>query len=370
MEFGSVVEDWMNGVLYDGVKYIVLQAMNKALEETKNSKRKADAVKHLPDKASEEDLKKLLDQLIKKDKNKDIIIYTEDEMRQIFDELSKELFDQNTDCEVLWESFKKYFEQYSRDMCKEFSKGERKILELLNLNTRKIKMGVEGIQKSQGDMIKFQKEILKLISEGKNIPFLTFQKSIDAEVTKFNPMITNLANFYDCEAENKDQRQSIYSKYFYNFEFYILRFLIKNVGTSTITNIKLKGMKIWCCRELDDDDDQEDGYIYWPVVEYKDLECKSTNLVYVGEEEWMNICFKKVMPDIENDEDYDDFFNEYEFDRLRIELELELSGVGEGVAPQGYIYYLYLGREAKDEEDICGKYVIRSVEFGGTSNDK
>ena len=128
-------------------------------------------------------------------------------------------------------------------------------------------------------------------------------------------------------------------------------------------------MKIWCCRELEDDDDQEDGYIYWPVVEYKDLECKSTNLVYVGEEEWMNICFKEDMSDIENDEDYDDFFNEYEFDRLRIELELELSGVGEGVAPQGYIYYLYLGRETKGEEDICGKYVIRSVEFGCTSND-
>lgn len=389
MEFGSVVEDWLNGVLYDGVKYIVLQAMNKALEETKNSKRKADAVKHLPDKASEEDLKKLVDQLIKKDKNKDIIIYTEDEMRQIFDELSKELFDQNTDCEVLWESFKKYFEQYSRDMCKEFSKGERKILELLNSNNK----GVKRIQKSQDeikqaqkDMIKFQEEIWKLISEGKNIPFLTFQKSIAAEITKYNPMITNLGNFYDCEAENKDERIKIYSIHkddTHNDDtvgFYILRFLIKNTGTSTIRNIKLKGMKIWCCQEVDindeltisvvdgkvyDDDDPEDGYIYCSVAEYKALECKSTNWVYVREEDWMNICFKT-----EKDEDYNDFFNEYGFDRLRIELELELSGVGEGVAPQGYIYYLYLERETKGEEDICGKYVIRSVEFGGTSNDK
>lgn len=47
MEVGNEITNLVDGVFSDGVKYIVLQAMNKVLEETKDKKCKTDAIKKL-----------------------------------------------------------------------------------------------------------------------------------------------------------------------------------------------------------------------------------------------------------------------------------------------------------------------------------
>ena len=90
-------------------------------------------------------------------------------------------------------------------------------------------------------------------------------------------------------------------------------------------------------------------------------------LIIIQEDEWMNICFKPDKIEEENYINYNDFLAEYNFDRLRIELELELSGIGENAVHHEYMYYLYLGREPEPQQDenICGKYTVYSVEIGG-----
>lgn len=363
MEVGNEITNLVDGVFSDGVKYIVLQAMNKVLEETKDKKCKTDAIKKLHNKSRKEDLIKIVNEWDKKEKNKDIVIYTEDEIRQMFDELSNELFDTNTDREELWESFKKYVEQFSKNICKEFSQGEKRILKILNSDSEKTYMSINEIKSSQEEIKNSQNKILKILSQNKDIPFLSFSRSTDAKICDYDPMTTHLINFYDCEKENIDRRINEYDD---EFEFYILRFLIKNVGASAIKSVKLKSMKIWYCRKVDDDN-PEDGYYYWSVVEYKSLDCESTNLILSGEDEWMNICFKPDKIEEENYINYNDFLAEYNFDRLRIELELELSGIGENAVHHEYMYYLYLGREPEPQQDenICGKYTVYSVEIGG-----
>ena len=361
MEVGNEITNLVDGVFSDGVKYIVLQAMNKVLEETKDKKRKTDAIKKLHNKSRKEDLIKIVNEWGKKEKNKDIVIYTEDEIRQMFDELSNELFDTNTDREELWESFKKYVEQFSKNICKEFSQGEKRILELLNSNSEKAYMSMDKIKDSQEEIKNSQNKILKILSQNKDIPFLSFSRSTDAEICDYDPMTTHLINFYDCEKDNIVKRIDKNEK---EFEFYILRLLITNVGASAIKSVKLKSMKIWQCRRVKEFNPEE-GYYYWSVVDYKHLECESTNLILPGEDEWLNICFKPDKIDEENYINYNDFLAEYNFDRLRIELELELSGIGENAVHHEYAYYLYLGRKPPKDKNICGKYTVYSVEFGG-----
>lgn len=82
MEVGNEITNLVDGVFSDGVKYIVLQAMNKVLEETKDKKRKTDAIKKLHNKSRKEDLIKIVNEWDKKEKNKDIICIWEESLQK------------------------------------------------------------------------------------------------------------------------------------------------------------------------------------------------------------------------------------------------------------------------------------------------
>ena len=327
---------------------------------------------------------RLISDALQQDLNQNVI-YTEDELKKIFDDSYNNYIKDDTSDEIkdeLWERFRLYMSQYLRRYEESLSVGEKKILQ-------KIRELDDKIQNTNNMDTKkmFHEEIRKLRAQlpyRSNVPCIDFDKIYGARVSFYQPISTYYINCFDfdrlkrteeSETPNSDKDRNLYDpdKLTNIFE---LRFLIKNIGNSIITKVAIEDVNIMYVSTIHDISD-DNGMGDWKSVAVHNQKIENIFNILPDAEDYIHLIltvddmsiFEELNnsilrnTELKNDKLMNrvlvDLENWHKNERLYVSFVLELQGN----ITRKYRYSLFLAKkiQSKDNDNIYGEYTIGDV---------
>lgn len=290
-----------------------------------------------------------------------IALYTEEELKYLFEKYYNEFGMNRMECDIqeeLWKRFllfaPKYLEKYSKSV----SFGEKRILEKvremqdeLKTATEEMKSGLESATLKKETFMKLaksQSEILKRLAQNIDVPYIDFNKIYGVQIDDYESKYVIYENTFDFRI-NKDIGDS-------EERCYIFRFLIKNIGHTNIEKISIDNFCIMYENEIWDDFQENASYVL-PVVEHREKLEKCINILPYGEE-FIHVAMTRREDELATEEQIDTFMSYYDFDRLFVTFDMIIKGKEE----RGYRYMLCLSKQyesyEQNDNSINGVYTI------------
>lgn len=329
---------------------------------------------------------RLISDALQQDLNQNVM-YTEDELKKIFDDSYDNYIKDDTSDEIkdeLWERFRLYMPQYLRRYEESLSVGDKRILQ-------KIRELDDKIQNTNNmDTIKmYHEEIRKLRAQlpyRSNVPCIDFDKIYGARVSFYQPISTYYVNCFDfdrlkrteeseelgesekpekpeeSEIQNSDKDRNLYDPNQLT-DIFELRFLIKNIGNSIITKVAIEDVNIMYVSTIHDISD-DNGMGDWKSVAVHNQKIENILNILPEAEDYIHLILTvDDMSIFENDEVQNiilvDLENWHKNERLYISFVLGLQGN----ITRKYRYSLFLAKkiQSKDNDSIYGEYTIGDV---------
>ena len=347
---------------------------------------------------------RLISDALQQDLNQSVM-YTEDELKKIFDDSYDNYIKDDTSDEIkdeLWERFRLYMPQYLRRYEEFLSVGDKRILQ-------KIRELDDKIQNTNNMDTKkmFHEEIRKLRAQlpyRSNVPCIDFDKIYGARVSFYQPISTYYVNCFDfdrlkrteeskkseelgesekpeeseeSENQNSDKDRNLYDPNQLT-DIFELRFLIKNIGNSIITKVAIEDVNIMYVSKIHDIS-YDNGMGDWKSVAVHNQKIENILNILPEAEDFIHLILTvDDMSIFENEELQKDELQKYGLqndelqNRILAELEdwhknerLYISFVLglQGNITRKYRYSLFLAKkiQSKDNDSIYGEYTIGDV---------
>lgn len=339
---------------------------------------------------------RLISDALQQDLNQNVM-YTEDELKKIFDDSYDNYIKDDTSDEIkdeLWERFRLYMPQYLRRYEESLSVGDKRILQ-------KIRELDDKIQNTNNmDTIKmYHEEIRQLRTQlpyRSNVPCIDFDKIYGARVSFYQPISTYYVNCFDfdrlkrteeseelgesekleeseeSETQNSDKDRNLYDPNQLT-DIFELRFLIKNIGNSIITKVAIEDVNIMYVSTIHDIS-YDNGMGDWKSVAVHNQKIENILNILPEAEDYIHLILTvDDMSIFENEElQKDELQNDELQNRILAEIEdwhknerLYISFVLglQGNITRKYRYSLFLAKkiQSKDNDSIYGEYTIGDV---------
>ena len=327
---------------------------------------------------------RLISDALEQDLNQNVM-YTEDELKKIFDDSYDNYIKDDTSDEIkdeLWERFRLYMPQYLRRYEESLSVGDKRILQ-------KIRELDDKIQNTNNmDTIKmYHEEIRQLRTQlpyRSNVPCIDFDKIYGARVSFYQPISTYYVNCFDfdrlkrteeseeSETQNSDKDRNLYDPNQLT-DIFELRFLIKNIGNSIITKVAIEDVNIMYVSTIHDIS-YDNGMGDWKSVAVHNQKIENILNILPEAEDYIHLILTvDDMSIFENEElQKDELQNDELQNRILAEIEdwhknerLYISFVLglQGNITRKYRYSLFLAKkiQSKDNDSIYGEYTIGDV---------
>lgn len=339
---------------------------------------------------------RLISDALQQDLNQNVM-YTEDELKKIFDDSYDNYIKDNTSDVIkdeLWERFRLYMPQYLRRYEESLSVGDKRILQ-------KIRELDDKIQNTNNmDTIKmYHEEIRQLRTQlpyRSNVPCIDFDKIYGARVSFYQPISTYYVNCFDfdrlkrteeseelgesekpeeseeSETQNSDKDRNLYDPNQLT-DIFELRFLIKNIGNSIITKVAIEDVNIMYVSTIHDIS-YDNGMGDWKSVAVHNQKIENILNILPEAEDYIHLILTvDDMSIFENEElQKDELQNDELQNRILAEIEdwhknerLYISFVLglQGNITRKYRYSLFLAKkiQSKDNDSIYGEYTIGDV---------
>ena len=339
---------------------------------------------------------RLISDALEQDLNQNVM-YTEDELKKIFDNAYDNYIKDDTSDDIkdeLWERFRLYMPQYLRRYEESLSVGDKRILQ-------KIRELDDKIQNTNNmDTIKmYHEEIRQLRTQlpyRSNVPCIDFDKIYGARVSFYQPISTYYVNCFDfdrlkrteeseelgesekpeeseeSETQNSDKDRNLYDPNQLT-DIFELRFLIKNIGNSIITKVAIEDVNIMYVSTIHDIS-YDNGMGDWKSVAVHNQKIENILNILPEAEDYIHLILTvDDMSIFENEELQKDELQKDELQkRILAELEdwhknerLYISFVLglQGNITRKYRYSLFLAKkiQSKDNDSIYGEYTIGDV---------
>ncbi len=362
----------MNNIM-DNTIEIIMNKFFGIVKEKYNDARSEKALKKACESSSDdksdiiEANMRLISDALQQDLNQSVM-YTEDELKKIFDDAYDNYIKDDTSDVIkdeLWERFRLYMPQYLKRYEEALSVGEKRILQEVRSTEDKLKVLLEN----NGEILLFNKEAKKeleklnelksLLPYDNNMARVDFNRIYGVRINPYQPISTYYNNCFDFDilkkAEESEDRNS-YDLDELN-DVFELRFLIKNIGNTDITKISVENVNIMYA-STQFDSSMTDGLSGGEIIAVHTQKVENSHTIIPNAEDYVHLI---LTADDESLLESGAFNDLGETGRLYMSFTLGLKGKTE----TKYVYYLFLSKRipSNDNDYIYGGYTIDDVIF-------
>ena len=310
---------------------------------------------------------RLISDALQQDLNQNVM-YTEDELKKIFDDAYDNYIKDDTSDVIkneLWERFRLYMPQYLRRYEEALSVGEKRILQKMRITQDKLKV----ILQNNGEILLFNKEAKKeleklnelksLLPYDNNMARVDFNRIYGVRINPYQPISTYYNNCFDFDILKKTEESEDRNSYDLDDlgDVFELRFLIKNIGNTDITKISVENVNIMYASTQFDSSDVN-GMNGWEKIAVHNQKTENNLTIIPNAENYAHLI---LTADDESVLESGAFNDLGETGRLYMSFTLGLTGKTE----TKYVYYLFLSKRipSNDNDYIYGGYTIDDVIF-------